>query len=406
MNIKYFDNERIILNNNQTNDFSQSSDNKINEKYQNGEIRIVTEQARYPLNSISRMIESGNYILHPEFQRRPRWDRKKQSLLIESFIMNVPIPPIFLYETEFSYYEVMDGLQRMTAILDFYEDKFALIGLEYWKELEGRKYSTLPDKVRKGIDRRYLSSIILLNETAKSREQAEKLKQLVFERINSGGVKLEPQESRNAFFPGAFNDLTIRLARNQYFCSIFNIPPSQIDGDSIRNEGDDEDNPNSNVIYNTMKDVELVLRFFAMRHITLFEDMSLKSFLDCFLKEANKFDYQVLLNYEKLFNDTIELVYKIYGSDAFRLWKYNKVKKDWVLYSRPAIVLYDPIMFVISQMLDKSRILIEKKKDILNSTKEFHMENEDKFNGRNTNRSNMIERIEIVEKYFNNIVNA
>lgn len=404
MKIKHFENENIKLQDNYVEDLFFPNDNKINEKYQKGEIRIVTEQARYPLNTISGMIESGNYRLHPEFQRRPRWDRKKQSLLIESFIMNVPIPPVFLYETEFSYYEVMDGLQRMTAILEFYEDKYPLVGLEYWKELEGRRYSTLPEKVRKGIDRRYLSSIILLNETAKSKEEANKLKQLVFERINSGGVKLEPQESRNAFYPGEFNDLTARLARNKYFCNIFNIPSSH---DEINQDeyGNDE-TLNSNVMYNTMKDVELVLRFFAMRHIMQFESMSLKSFFDYFLKEANKLDHHVLSEYEELFNDTIKLVYDIYGNDAFRLWKYNKARKDWILYSRPAIVLYDPIMLVLSQMLDKSQILISKKEDILGSTLKFHQDNENKFNGRNTNRSNMIERIEIVEDYFNGFINA
>ena len=159
-------------------------------------------------------------------------------------------------------------------------------------------------------------------------------------------------------------------------------------------------------MYNTMKDVELVLRFFAMRHITLFEGMSLKSFFDNFLKEANKLDRHVLEKYEELFNDTIQLVYDIYGNDAFRLWKYNKARKDWILYSRPAIVLYDPIMFVLSQLLDKKQILLERKKEIIDSTMKFHQDNESKFNGRNTNRSNMIERINIVEEFFNKFVNA
>ena len=97
--------------------------------------------------------------------------------------MNVPIPPIFLYEIEYSIYEVMDGQQRLTAIYDFYKGKFNLEELEYWRELNGRNYQNLPDQVRRGIDRRYLSSIVLLQETAKSQEEAEYLKQIVFERV-------------------------------------------------------------------------------------------------------------------------------------------------------------------------------------------------------------------------------
>jgi uncharacterized protein with ParB-like and HNH nuclease domain len=69
--------------------------NEINEKYNKGEVRIITEQARYPLNTILSIVESNDYILNPEFQRRHRWDKIRKSRLIESIIMNVPIPPIF-----------------------------------------------------------------------------------------------------------------------------------------------------------------------------------------------------------------------------------------------------------------------------------------------------------------------
>ncbi len=175
-----------------------SPDSVINEKYVRGEIRIVTEQARYPLNTIAQMVESESYQLSPEYQRRHRWSPERQSKLIESLIMNVPIPPVFLYEYDYSRYEVMDGLQRLTAIHDFYKDKFALVGLTQWRELNGRTYSGLPDKIREGIDRRYLSSVILLKETAKTEIEALGLKQMVFERLNSGGEQLTPQETRNA----------------------------------------------------------------------------------------------------------------------------------------------------------------------------------------------------------------
>jgi hypothetical protein len=72
-------------------------DDRINTKYVKGEVRIVTEQARYPLNTVAAMVDSKDYDLNPEFQRRHRWDNQKKSRLIESFIMNVPIPPVFLY---------------------------------------------------------------------------------------------------------------------------------------------------------------------------------------------------------------------------------------------------------------------------------------------------------------------
>src|SRR5690606_36341848 len=127
------------------------SDEEINSKYREGEIRIVTEQARYPLNTISSMVHSDSYKMNPEYQRRHRWTNRKRSSLIESLIMNVPIPPIFLYEYEYSSYEVMDGLQRLTAISSFYDDEFELEGLTKWPELNGKKYNKLPKLVKQGV---------------------------------------------------------------------------------------------------------------------------------------------------------------------------------------------------------------------------------------------------------------
>lgn len=199
------------------------SDDEINSKYVKGEVRIVTEQARYPINSIAGIVEDPSYTISPEYQRRHRWDEERKSKLIESLIMNVPVPPIFLYEYDYSKYEVMDGLQRLTAIHEFYRDKFELTAIAEWPELNGRTYNQLPSKVREGIDRRYLSSVILLKETAHSEEDALRLKQLVFERINSGGVKLAPQETRNALFDGPMNQLCIKLSRYPALCRLWGI---------------------------------------------------------------------------------------------------------------------------------------------------------------------------------------
>lgn len=108
---------------------------------------------------------------------------------------------------DFASFEVMDGLLRISTVIDFCAAKFELDGLEIWSELNGRKYSKLLEKIKDDIDRRYLSSDILLNKSAKSREQADFLKKIVFERLNSGGVKLTPQETRNALYGGPFNRL-------------------------------------------------------------------------------------------------------------------------------------------------------------------------------------------------------
>lgn len=78
---------------------SHTPDDVINEKYVRGEVRIVTEQARYPLSSIPDLLDGGHYLLRPEYQRRHRWSIEKKSRLIESLVMNVPIPRSFSMNT-------------------------------------------------------------------------------------------------------------------------------------------------------------------------------------------------------------------------------------------------------------------------------------------------------------------
>lgn len=154
----------------------EMSDVAINEKYEKGETRIITEQGAVKLSLVNQVFNSENYQLRPKYQRRITWDSRKRSKLIESFIMNVPVPPVFIYETDFNRYQVMDGLQRITAIIDFYNDCYELKELTQWSELNGRKYSQLPQKVKEGIDRRQLSVITLLKESSKTLIQEEEMK--------------------------------------------------------------------------------------------------------------------------------------------------------------------------------------------------------------------------------------
>lgn len=400
MSDKLFNNEPLTLFDLDTLSNTNKSLDAINEKYTKGEVRIVTEQARYPLNTILGLVESDDYILNPEFQRRHRWDNDRKSKLIESFIMNVPIPPIFLYEAEYSVYEVMDGLQRLTAISQFYKDEFKLQNLEEWSELNGFMYSNLPEQIRKGIDRRYISSIILLQETAKSEKEANRLKQLVFERINSGGEKLKAQEIRNALYPGKLNSLSIKLARDPYFCKLWNIP--EPDQNEIETN---EPRPEviNNVLYKDMSDAELCLRFIAYRQIDKWQGNTMEIFLDEFLKAGNQeFNDQILNHLEDLFRKTTKLAYDIFENKAF--WLHRTREGIWFHNQRPTKILYDPIMQVLSGLLDKREILLDKKDEIVRKTEQFHKDNIELFKGRDTNKTKVSERIKLLKEFFNQFI--
>jgi hypothetical protein len=371
------------------------SDDEINEKYKKGEIRIVTEQARYPLDSIETMLDSKKYILDPEYQRRKRWDNIRKSRLIESFIMNVPIPPIFLYEIDYSIYEVMDGQQRLTAIYDFYKGNFLLEGLQYWRELDGRNYANLPEQVRRGIDRRYLSSIVLLQETAKSEEEAEELKRIVFERLNSGGEQLTPQETRNALQNGKFNQLCIKLSKNTYFRKMWNFP--------LESEG--EEKLLENESYKKMEDVELVLRFFAYRHCDKLKSSGVDKFLDEYLKQANNYSDETRSELERLFNETIDLIYEILDELAFKppIRERNK--------NLPLKIVYDSIMQVFAEKIPFKQELLKHKEaiktEIYSDEEMLYVAEEDNrflFEGRYTTRKGLEARIRYFQKFLQSYI--
>lgn len=399
MEINYLDGEIIDFKDQKDIVLSKTVSHEIaNEKYIKGDVRIVTEQARYPLNTIVSMVESSDYNLNPEFQRRHRWDSTRKSKLIESFIINVPIPPVFLYEVKFSEYEVMDGLQRLTAISQFYQNKFALEGLSEWSELNGCTYETLPEQIRKGIDRRYLSSIILLQETAKNPEEAERLKQMVFERINSGGEKLKGQEIRNALYPGKLNSLCIKLARNKYFCKMWKIP--EPDEDEISNPENVRNEVILNPLFKDMSDVELCLRFFAYRQIDSWLGSTMEVFFDEYLKKGTiTYSDELLGKLETIFTDTCQLAYDIFGEKA--LWLYRVRNGNTIHYERPTKVLYDPVMHVLSALIDKSEVLISKKDEIIAASESLHLNNQELFDARLTTKSAVNDRFKLFQQFFN-----
>jgi hypothetical protein len=384
------------------------SNAEINEKYVKGDIRIITEQARYPVNTIRTIVESDSYTLSPEYQRRHRWSRDQQSRLIESLIMNVPVPPVFLYEYDYSKYEVMDGLQRLTAISEYYVNIFPLSGLSEWSELNGKKYKDLPEKVREGIDRRYLSSIILLKETARDENEALRLKQLVFERLNSGGVRLSHQESRNALFNGPLNEVCLILSRTPAFCRLWGISEPTQEEIEAREKRKDYQLPTDlleNEDFRAMYDVELVLRFFANRQRLNVRQTgdSLKKFLDRYLQLGNaSFSKETISDLSRIFVETVNLIEEVMGEQAF--WLYRKRGKEgkeiWNWLQRPTLAAYEPLMFVFSTMLDRADKLKEVSGAIQDGLADFYKDNYETFGGRNVNPADLTAREKAYREYL------
>ena len=88
-------------------------------RFREAQNRLVTQTADLPLQTLAQMVDDRSVDLQPSFQRRERWSNEKQSALIESFILNIPVPPVYLSEDEYGKYTAIDGKQRLRAISDF-----------------------------------------------------------------------------------------------------------------------------------------------------------------------------------------------------------------------------------------------------------------------------------------------
>lgn len=378
------------------------TDEEIAARYVSGDIRIVTDQGRTQLADLPAVLDSGRWDLQPDFQRRSRWSPGKQSRLIESFIMNVPVPPIFLYEYEYSKAEVMDGLQRLTALKQFYSNQLTLTELEYWQVLEGRTYDTLPVQLRQGIDRRYISSIVLLYETAKREGQADQLKKLVFERINSGGERLTEQESRNALSKGPLNEALPRLARTPSFCRAWRIP--EPDNNELET-GQVSDDVLEDSRYRTMEDVEMVLRFFAHRQRGLdAAPRRLRPFLDKYWSKANReFTTEMVGEIGDIFIQTINLVESVLGDRAFYIRRERNGVMKWI--PRPTLLAYDSVMAAFSDYLEHAEKLIDNKADVEAGLETLYDENSEAFDGRRTDPKDFAARDALIGGVLRDIVN-
>jgi len=346
------------------------SNEEISKKYEQGSQRILTEINREKLPSFIKSLKQPGYMnTRPFYQRRDRWSQEKQSLLIESFLINVPVPPIVLYENEFNTYEVMDGQQRITALRDFYDNKLTLKGLKLWPELNDKRYLDLPNTIRAGIDRRSISSIVLITESAPTEEDALELKQLAFERLNTGGVDLSPQEVRNCLYHGRFNSLLLELSENVIFKKAWGIPI--IDGPD--KNGDKDDLKNNN-FYRNMGDAELVLRFFALRNVHFFRK-GMKGFLDLYMMKSLGFDESDVVLMRNLFIETIQLIHDVYGDLIFK--PYNINNEDWE--KKPKKAYYDSKMIGFSRHLNQKQTILEKREDVIAATREMFKNDTDRL---------------------------
>lgn len=317
---------------------------EIEKAYTTLSFRVVYQSNNFLLPQIRDLINGKEILnLRPEYQRRLRWTRKQKSLLVESLLLNIPVPPIFLYESDLARYEVMDGQQRLNAVHEFLENGFQLSGLEKLEFINRLSYKDLPPKLQRGLDRASISAIVLLQETRGDDSDPYLVRRYVFERLNTGGKELNPQEMRNSIYRGAFNTMIVRLARHASFCRAFDIPEY-----TETDENDYYENParQRNRLYRNMGDCQIVARFFS-----LLEDEhirgSMRRILDNCYKRNENASEGALAAYETGFKAALDAAEAIFDGQAFLLPPDEKGNR------RVSLALYDAISVALYRNIDR-----------------------------------------------------
>jgi hypothetical protein len=285
---------------------------------------LVTSVVDYNLKTLSDLVTSKEINLSPAYQRRSRWDDARKSRLIESFLMNVPVPPIFLNEDKYGEYSVIDGKQRLIAINEFLRGRLILNGLHIFSDINGKSYDNLPPRLQTVIRTRpTLRAIIIL------RQSDEDIKFEVFQRLNTGGVSLNPQEIRNSAYPGPLNDFILEISETNKFHQLLGVKNKEKSG-----------------IYKEMKDAELVLRYLTFKDKWQDFSGSIMRNMDKYMWENQKISPDKVKEAEKDFLHNLDLVEAAFGVHAFRRW----VPEKNLWRQQIIAALYDAEMFACREL--------------------------------------------------------
>jgi hypothetical protein len=288
---------------------------------------VLTYPADYTLEVLVNKIDN-NQIKIPEFQRRFVWSITQASKLIESFLLGLPVPAIFLYTGKDDNLNVIDGQQRLLSIYYFFkglfgEEKkgkritFKLVGLK-----ENNPYANAT------IESLRQSNPLAFNKLNNSVLRAFIVKQIhpkdntsiyhIFERLNTGGMQLQGQEIRNCIYYGKLNDLIVKLNKYDSWRKIF--------GSAVFNKH--------------KRDEELLLRFFSMYFEGEKYTKPMKDFLSNFMANNRNSSDSKLNELEKIFTNTSDLIYEVLG------------EKPFVLIRGLNVAIFDSVFTVIAKNIN------------------------------------------------------
>lgn len=316
---------------------------KIDDEIVGARNEIRTDKLDISFGEIANLYKNDELIITPEYQRLFRWQSTQKSRFIESILLGIPTPAIFVAEDESGVWELVDGLQRVSTVLEF---------MGVLKDVEGNEVQ--PSRLIKAGRKSQIPSLegVLFNDLSLKARLAikrsgcrveviktgskPKMKYEVFERLNTGGAELTEQEVRNCIFRAMspyFVDWIDKLASFTPFSDSLSLSDFQ---------------------KNTMFDKGLILRFFAMKNAYKEFEHDVEPFITDYVRDILEENREFNKEYEqKLFEDTFRHIGDVMGEDAWRYLKDGKHKGAFSVY------IFEALSVGIAANIDFIRSLSE-----------------------------------------------
>jgi hypothetical protein len=349
---------------------------KILSDIENSRNTLQTDKLDMSFGEIMNMYERDEIIINPDFQRLYRWTDYQKTRFIESVIIGIPIPPIFVAEDSQGRWEVVDGLQRLSTIFSFFgvlknmpeKNNWMLGAGDMIQTLDGFTCDTLPLKIQLNIKR---SSFRI--EIIKWNSQYD-LRFELFNRLNTGGTPLTNQEIRNSLYrsiSSKFNDYLKELSAYQNFVDVVDIPQEKIAQLYLE---------------------ELVLRFLSLYRNRQHVNKSIALHMTDFMKQCVENDNFKYDQYSQIFKKTFDILRRV-GTGIF-----NSANREF------STAIYDTTTIGIAENIhlysEKKPVVI---KDKINEVKSDEVYQKMVRSGGNNSVQRVKKRLEFANSIFGKI---
>ena len=297
---------------------------KRSEKPGYGPDEIYVENKPFSISTIMELIKDGDLEVAPNFQRHFVWDKTRQSKLIESILLGLPLPSIYLSQYPDGRLTIVDGLQRITSIQRFMEDKLLLCNMEYFKDCNGKKYSELKGVLPVLQYRKFRQTQIMCFVIDYRSPNA--LKFDLFRRLNTGGTTLNDQEIRNCLSRPHLQNLLVEMVATEEFKKATN---------------------------KSLKDTRMAAQESALRFIYFYDQYTpdnpigeyngeIGDSLDRYVEVLNRLSENELKKYVDIFRRSMQMAYDLFGDNTFRKIDVNGKKKNSI--NKPLMLAFSVLL--------------------------------------------------------------